>query len=66
MSEKRRIISNTLANGAAQFTAMASSLISLRPLIDAFGKADQSCSSSPRLASLDILCSDKFARIVRR
>jgi O-antigen/teichoic acid export membrane protein len=40
MTEKRRLISNTLANGLAQFTAMASSLIFMPMLIRAFGVHD--------------------------
>ena len=37
MSEKRRIISNTLANGVAQFTSMASALVFMPLLVRAFG-----------------------------
>lgn len=37
MSEKRRIISNTLANGTAQFTAMAAALVFMPMLIRSFG-----------------------------
>lgn len=40
MSEKRRLISNTAANGIAQFTAMASSLIFMPLLIKEFGTTD--------------------------
>lgn len=40
MSEKRRLISNTAANGIAQFTAMASSLIFMPLLINEFGTTD--------------------------
>ncbi len=40
MSEKRRIVSNTLANGTAQFIAMASSLVFMPFLIRAFGPSD--------------------------
>lgn len=37
MSEKRRLVINTLANGASQFSAMLASLIFLPLLIKAFG-----------------------------
>ncbi|MGB4593269.1 MAG: oligosaccharide flippase family protein [Coriobacteriia bacterium] len=40
MSEKRRLISNTLANGMAQFTAMASSLLFMPLLIRSFGLSE--------------------------
>lgn len=40
MSEKRRIISNTLANGVAQFTSLASSFVFMPMLIRAFGAND--------------------------
>lgn len=40
LSEKRRIISNTLANGTAQFTAMASALIFMPLLIHSFGTGE--------------------------
>ncbi len=40
MSEKRRLVSNTLANGIAQFTAMATSLVFMPMLIRAFGPQD--------------------------
>lgn len=40
MGEKRRIVSNTLANGMAQFTAMAASLVFMPMLIRSFGAAD--------------------------
>ncbi len=40
MSEKRRIVLNTLANGIAQFTAMASAFVFMPFLIRAFGLTD--------------------------
>jgi O-antigen/teichoic acid export membrane protein len=40
MGEKRRIVSNTLANGMAQFTALAASLVFMPMLIRSFGRAD--------------------------
>jgi O-antigen/teichoic acid export membrane protein len=40
MSEKRRIVSNTLANGLAQFAAIASALVFMPMLIRAFGLND--------------------------
>lgn len=40
MSEKRRLISNTLANGMAQFTAMAASLVFMPMLIRSFGMSE--------------------------
>jgi O-antigen/teichoic acid export membrane protein len=40
LSEKRRLVSNTLANGAAQFTALASALVFMPLLIKSFGAND--------------------------
>lgn len=40
MSDKRRIITNTLANGIAQFTAMATALVFMPLLIRTFGVAN--------------------------
>ena len=40
LSEKRRLVSNTLANGLAQFVAMTTSLVFMPLLIRAFGPQD--------------------------
>lgn len=40
MSEKRRIVSNTLANGLAQFVSMAAALVFMPLLIGSFGSTD--------------------------
>ena len=40
MSEKRRIVVNTLANGSAQAVNIVATLVFMPLLINAFGKAD--------------------------